>query len=155
MIRQDDVLLNNMSELPFEEFGCALFDIQYLAVMHGTNTFKRDNFLLECENWIKAGVIGKETQILNWNKLCQDSGLPYRLVFEDKTHKLHSLRKLEENELQILYLYNPETGFHHFVVGDENDNITYDSLGESVTGKAYKKGVAYIESRRVFRRISK
>lgn len=153
MIRQDDVLLNNMSELPFKEFGCALLDIQYLAVMNGTNTFKREHFLLECDNWLKAGVISLETAVLNWDRLCQDSGLPYRLVFEKGTHKLHSLRKLEENELQLLYLYNRETGFHHFVVADENDNITYDSLGESVTGAAYKKGIAIIESRRVFRRI--
>lgn len=153
MVRQDDVLLNNMSELPFKEYGCAIFDIQYLSVMHGTNTFKREHFLLECENWIKAGIILKNTKIMDWNKLCQESGLPYRLVFENGTHKLHSLRKLEENEVQLLYLYNPETKLHHFVVADEDDHITYDSLGESVTGKAYRCGTASIESRRVFRRI--
>lgn len=153
MIRQDDVLLNSMSELPFEEFGCALFDIQYLSVMHGTNTFKREHFILECENWLKAGVIDDETAILNWDRLCQDSGFPYQLVFEDGTHKLHPMRELREDELQLLYLYNPDTGYHHFVVADEYDHIMYDSLGESETVRAYKKGKAHIESRRVFRRV--
>jgi len=153
MIRQDDVLLNSMSDLPFKEFGCALFDIQYLSVMYGDNTFKREHFLMECENWLKSGVIDKETTILNWNRLCQDSGLPYRLVFENRTHKLHRLRKLQEDELQLLYLYNPETKFHHFVVADKDDKVVYDSLGNSVTVQAYKKGIAYIKSRRVLRRI--
>jgi len=155
MIRQDDILLNNMSEIPFEEYGCALFDIQYLAVMYGTNTFKREHFIMECDNWIKAGTILPNTKIMNWDRLCQDSGLPYRLVIENRTHKLHALRKLQEDELQLLYLYNPETGKHHFVVADENDNVTYDSLGNSVTVQAYKRGVAFIESRRVFRRIKR
>lgn len=154
MIRQDDVLLKSMSDLPFEEFGCALFDIQYLAVMHGDNTFLRNHFITSCENWVRSKVIDDETTILNWNQLCQDSGLPYRLVFEHGTHKLSPLRKLEENELQLLYLYNPETGYHHFVCADENDNITYDSLGVSITAKAYKRGVAVIESRRVLRKIT-
>ena len=154
MIRQDDIELNNMSEIPFEEYGCALFDIQYLSVMHGINVFKRANFLYECEQWIKSGIILKNTKIMNWDRLCQDSGLPYRLVFENKTHKLHPLRKLGDNELQLLYLFNPETGLHHFVVANKYDQVVYDSLGESVTVAAYERGVAYIESRRVFRRIS-
>jgi len=153
MIRQDDILLNNMSDLPFEEYGCALFDVQYLSVMYGENTFKREHFISECENWLRSKVIDKETTILKWDRLLQDSGLPYKLVFEDGTHKLHSMRELQSGELQLLYLYNPQTGFHHFVVGDEGDHIMYDSLGESETAKAYRKGKAYVESRRVFRRI--
>ena len=153
MIRQDDVLLNSISELPFEDCGCALFDIQYLAVMHGDNTFVRSHFVEMCDNWIMAKVLDHETAILNWDRIAQDSGLPYRLVFEDGIHKLNPLRKLKENELQLLYLYNPETKIHHFVVGDENDNVVYDSLGSSRTVEAYKRGVGYIESRRVFRRI--
>lgn len=155
MIRQDDVLLNSMSEIPFADFACAVFDVQYLAVMYGTNTFKREHFVMECKNWIKSGVLLKNTEIRDWNRLCQDSGLPYRLVFEDRTHKLPASRKLQEGELQLLYLFNPETGLHHFVVADEGDNITYDSLGNSVTAQAYKRGVGHIESRRVFRRIKK
>jgi len=154
MIRQDDVLLNTMSEFPFDKFGCAVMDIQYLSVMHGSNIFTRAHFIDDCENWVKAGVMLPDTSIQNWDKMMQDSGLPYRMVFEHGTHKLDPLRKLEENELQLLFLFNPETGFHHFVVGDHGDNIVYDSLGESVTGKAYKEGIAFIESRRVFRRIS-
>lgn len=154
MIRQDDVLLNNMCDFPFEDYGCALFDMKYLSVMHGQGIFQRTSFIEDCFNWEKAGVIDNETTILNWDRLAQDMGLPYRLVFENGTHKLDPLRKLKDNEIQLLYLFNPETGFHHFVVGDEYDHIIYDSLGESVTGESYKCGTGYIESRRVFRRIS-
>ena len=153
MIRQDDILLYAMSELPFKKYGCALFDMEYLSVMHGTGIFRRSTFVKDCEKLVDAKIIDKETAILNWDKLCGYLGLHYRLVFEDGTHKLHSMRMLKENELQLLYLYNRSTGYHHLVCADRNDNITYDSLGESVTGEAYQHGKAFIESRRVFRKI--
>ena len=153
MIRQDDVLLNSISDYPFEKYGCAVMDIQNLSVMHGRGVFTRAHFIIDCDNWVKAKVMWKDTEIRNWDKMLQDSGLPYRMVFEHGTHKLNPLRKLQDNEIQMLYLYNPETGFHHFVCADAEDNITYDSLGVSVTGAAYRRGVAVIESRRVFRRI--
>jgi hypothetical protein len=151
MIRQDDVILNSKSNIPFREYGCAVFCIQYLAVMYDNKTFTREQFLIDSERWIREGIMRNDTFVLDWNRLAKGSGLNKKLVFEKGTHILPANRKLKTGEVQLLYLYNPETGYHHFVVGDENDNMMYDSLGLSSTVKAYKKGVAYISSKRVFR----
>ncbi len=119
----------------------------------GDNVFERDNFLKSCDKWIKEKIIDKETAILSWNKLCEELRLPYRIVVESGTHKLPPTRKLKPNELQLLYLYNPETGLHHFVIGNEADSVVYDSYGESKTVRAYNIGVGYIESKRVFKKV--
>jgi len=153
MIRQDGKHLKNVSKLPFKVYACALFDIIYYAVMHGNYQFDYTTFLEDVDAWINAGVLDKELTILSWDRLCRDAGLPYRLVIEGGTHKLPASRVLQEGELQILYLYNPSTNLHHFVCANFKDDITYDSLGESVTGKAYKDGHGIIASRRVFRKI--
>lgn len=149
MFKQTDRQLNN-SPFKFAEFGCGLFDIVYLSAMFGKYIFSRRKFLMDCISWLDMKIIDEDTFINNWDRLASASSLGYRLVIENGTHKLPASRKLKPGELQLLYLYNPETGYRHFVVADENDNITYDSLGDSVTGKAYRRGVAYIESRRVF-----
>lgn len=154
MVRQDDEILNRLSKRPLKEYGCALFDILYLAVMYGSYSFTRQGFLNDVENWVRSGVLDKNMTVLDWDRLASDAGLPYRIVIENGTHKLPKERKLKSNELQILYLHNPKTGFSHFVVGTEDNNIAYDSLGESVTGKAFKEGTGYIKSKRVLRRIS-
>ena len=153
MINQNDKKLNRLSSLPFAEYACALFDIIYYGEKYGKYTFELHPFLNDVDNWIKAGTVDLELTIMNWDKLCADIGLPYKLVFENKTHKLPSSRKLKKDEIQLLYLFNPTTGYHHFVCADGNDEILFDSLGNSVTGRAYNKGTGYIETRRVFRRV--
>ncbi len=161
MIRQDDCLLNSMSDLPFKEFGCAVMDVVYHGVMWPTEkeaedgkgyTLKRDTFLEDCNQWRKSGALSFELDV-TWNKIAQDIGLPYRLVFENGTHKLPPTRKLRHDEIQIVLLHNPETKKGHFVVMNKYDEVTYDSLGQSITVQAYEKGIAFIKERRIFRRI--
>jgi len=155
MIRQDDKVLNSVSYLPFEEFACAIFDIAYYGVIHGKYVFERSLFLRDIQRLISDGILDRrELDILNWDKVCKKFKLPYRLVIENGTHKLPADRELQDNELQLLYLFNPATGYHHFVCGNKYNQITLDSLGNSsVTSKAYEDGTGYIESKRVLRRI--
>jgi len=161
MIRQDDVLLNTMSELPFKEYGCALMDIAYHAIMFPTEremenglgyTFKRESFVSDCNKWVNSGALSLDL-FVTWDRIAQDLGLPYRLVKEKGTHVLPVGRVLRDGELQIVQLYNPDTGKAHFVVMNKHDQVTYDSLGKSVTVAAYEKNIAYIKDRRIFRRI--
>lgn len=153
MIRQDDEVLNKLSDLPFKDYGCALFDLTYYGVMYGSYVFERGVFLTDCKEWEGSTYITSSTSIASWNGMCSAVNLPYRIVIENGTHKLPADRQCRDDELQLLYLYNPDTGLNHFVCADRDDNITYDSLGDSLTGKAYKDGVGYIESKRVLRHV--
>lgn len=162
MIRQDDYLLNSCSDLPFKEFGCAIMDMIYHGVMWPTEKevengkgyiMKRDKFLEDCNHWRKSGALDPDL-VVTWDKIAADIGLPFRLVFENGTHKLPPTRKLREDEIQIVLLYNPDTKKGHFVVMNQFDEVTYDSLGQSITVGAYDKHRAFIKERRIFRRLS-
>lgn len=161
MIRQDDVLLNNMSTHPYKEGGCALMCEIFLGVIWPSPeeyeaglgyTFDRKRFVDDCDNWTKSGALTRDL-VVSWNKIAQDIGLPYRIVREGGTHVLPPSRRLQKGELQIALIYNPRTKYRHFVVMNEDDKIVYDPLGMSVTQQDYAAGIAYIESRRVFRRV--
>lgn len=161
MVRQDDILLNAMTDMPYTEYGCALMCEAYHAVMWPTSDeadkglgyhFTRANFVSDCTTWQRSGALSKELDV-SWDRIAHDMGFPYRIVRENGTHILPKSRTLKEGELQIVLLRNPETSYGHFVVMNKYDQIMYDPLGMSVTQQAFNRGVAYIESRRIFRRI--
>jgi len=161
MIRQDDTLLNAMSDLPFKEYGCALMCEIYLGVMWASERemsqgkgydFQRETFIADCDNWRSSGALSKELDV-NWNKVARDIGLPYRIVIEKGTHRLPPERHLKDKEFQVVLLRNPATGLGHFVVMNKYDQVVYDPLGKSVTVLSYEYDMAFIESRRIFRRI--
>ena len=151
MIFQTDIELNK-SVFQFDAGGCALFCVVHKAVEEGTYTFEREQFVKDCMHLRFIKVLSTDCTILNWDRLLKYFYLPFELVFNDGTHKINPDWELEEDEFQLLYLYNPQTGYHHFVEGDHNDNIRYDSLPYSVTSDAYRMGIGHIESKRVFRR---
>lgn len=152
MIFQEDAYLNMSKEFDFKRGGCGLFAITHKAVATRSYVFERETFLNDCHKMKDAGILAADCTILNWNRVCQTLGLPYYIVIENGTHKIDDLhRDMDEDEFQLLYLYNPKTKKHHFVEGDRNDCICYDSMMDSVTSEAYRIGIAKIESRRVFR----
>lgn len=155
MILQTDVLLNKDSAFTFDESGCALFDLTEWAVKKGYYTFSREVFYNDCLQWKKMGIIDYECTVLSWDLLAKELNLPYRIVIEEVdgqiTHKLQ--RQPREDEIQLLRLFNPYSGYKHFVNADNRDNVTYDPLGESKTAEAYYERKGTIVSRRILRRI--
>jgi len=154
MILQTDEWLNR-HEFQYGKGGCALFTMAHFSIVEGKYTFDRESFLKDCRNLHSAGILWRDCTIRNWDRLAQNIGLPFRIVIENGTHILPPDRPLKEDEVQLLYLYNPQTNLHHFVEGDRNDCIGFDPLGFSVTSEAYRLGHGYIESKRILRRISK
>ena len=151
MILQSDPWLRENSKLTFEASGCALLAIVEKAVIKGRYNFKHESFLDTCRKLYEEDIIDDECTVLGWNSVLKYIGMgDYEIVIEDETHLLH--RSILPGEFQLLRLYNPETGFRHFVGADQFDNVTYDSLGESKTVEAYRNGRAMIASRRIFRK---
>ena len=151
MILQQDKILNDMGGFKFKKFGCALFCLTEYAVRKQYYVFDRDTFYRDCIKWESMGIIDYDCTVLSWDLLCKELGLPYRIVIENGTHKLE--RQPESDEIQVLRLNNPYTGFKHFVNADNRDNVTYDPLGESNTAMAYYERQGTIQSRRILRSI--
>ena len=75
-------------------------------------------------NSFNKGLLDSEYNIVNPNGLCNLMGIPLQYIdghFPPST-------PLDPTQYRILCLYRSTNGFHHFVVGNDKDNITFDPI---------------------------
>ncbi|NNM54815.1 MAG: hypothetical protein HKM05_08850 [Spirochaetales bacterium] len=150
MIYQDDPDFTSTED----HFGCCLFSTAYLALKA---TGALDQFITDnMKSWLATDeanqVIGADDYLENPQAWLDTVAGPGKLVYLDTV--LPADYVPQQCEFVVDYIYNPDTKFHHFVVGwqpggdCEYDPLNSDNGHGSYTAHGPK---TYIESRRGFK----
>lgn len=120
------------------KYGCYLVSFANAVIY-----FKKQEVFINAiyDKGLKEGVFNADCYIDKPEKLGKLFDLNISFVGKkDKDYKTKS------NEFEILAFYNPNTDFTHFVLGDGNGKVLFDSLGKSITVRD-----GYLDSKRIFR----
>lgn len=105
-----------------QEFGCAFMDILWFCVLEGALTINNLKDIEKLYNEaVRLNAMNKNCFILNWNETFRVGGLD--VVYTDR-HEPPD-RMCEPDEIEILRFPG------HFVAGNGQSVVTYDSYGRS------------------------
>ena len=118
------VYQNDPKSLPLlHEFGCLFSSIyHYNDIIGVPTTIDELNSLWTSS--VQKGYINSNSDIVNYAGIIALMELP--LVYLDKHFPPST--PLDPTQYRILCLYRSTNGFHHFVVGNDKDNITFDPI---------------------------
>lgn len=125
MIRQDNIELNTISELPFEEYACKLFCCFYFSEQIINTYYDPETVIDKTLALLNKGYIDCELALYGTENT--KMALRYLQVPVKAVKTASASYKCKENELEILKLEKP--GYMHFVPGDGKGHYTWDSLG--------------------------
>lgn len=131
MIGQADHVLNRA--IPWlEDEGCAIMDIFFAGWFYAGIEVSRPTIVEKVGTWKIRGWINSQNEIQNWGKILRNLGLHVEYL----GHQPRNYSNPAGAFFTFAKMFNPQTGYHHFVV-NEGDDILYDSLGERKVRKQY------------------
>ena len=138
MVYQTDTPLGNV----INHFGCYFCSILYFIEKFVGIQMTDDSVLQIYNSCVANGIIGNECFINDSDKLMNfvAPGFAVSKGKQDPTYQL------QQNEFEVLCMYNPKTDFTHFIAGDGNGNVEFDPIqGGSRTARE-----GYVKSLRIF-----